>query len=135
MTTDNATISTPRGMLWTGRVLTALISLFMLFDGAMKIIKIQPVIEGTAKLGYPENSIRFIGAACLVSAILYAIPQTAVLGAILLTGYLGGAIATHVRASEASYVFAFVFGVVTWLGIYFRDARLRALIPLRQPVV
>jgi len=119
-------------MLWTGRILSTLIVLFMLMDGVMKLIKPQFVVEATTKLGYPESSIRPIGAAALAGAILYAIPQTSVLGAILLTGFLGGAVATHVRAGEQSYVFAIVFGIVTWLGIYLRDARLRRLTPLRQ---
>ena len=128
-------IETPREskvMLWTGRVLTTLIVLFMLMDGAMKLNPPPFVVEATTKLGYPESSIRPIGAAALLGAILYAIPQTSVLGAIVLTGFLGGAVATHVRVGESNWYFAIVFGIVTWLGIYFRDARLRSLIPLRQ---
>jgi hypothetical protein len=116
-------------MVWTGRVLSGLIIAFMLFDAIIKLIKIQPVIEGTTKLGYPESTIIPIGLAALVSTILYAFPRTAVLGAILLTGYFGGAIATHLRVGQSSYWFAFAFGVIAWLGIYFRDARLRALFP------
>jgi hypothetical protein len=123
---------TPRAMLWTGRVLTALIVLFMLFDAYGKLAKIQPVVEGTTQAGYPESAIRPIGAAALLGAVLYAIPQTSVLGAIVLTGFLGGAVATHVRMADNNYFFAIIFGIVTWLGIYFRDARLRRLIPLRQ---
>ena len=119
-------------MLWTGRVLTTLIVLFMLMDGAMKLNPPPFVVEATIKLGYPESSIRPIGAAALLGAILYAIPQTSVLGAIILTGFLGGAVATHVRAGESNWIFAVVFGIVTWLGLYLRDARLRALLPLRQ---
>jgi hypothetical protein len=144
MTTQTATADSPitpaqvthrdtsRAMLWTGRVLTALIVLFMLFDAYGKLAKIQPVLEGTVKVGYPESTIRPIGAAALLGAVLYAIPQTSVLGAIVLTGFLGGAVATHVRIADNNYFFAIIFGIVTWLGIYFRDARLRRLIPLRQ---
>ena len=124
--------SQSKAPIWIGRTLSMIIVLFMLFDGAVKVIKIQPVVEGTVKAGYPESSIIPIGLAALVSAILYAIPQTAVLGAILLTGYFGGAVATHVRLGDANYLFAAMFGVIAWLGIYLRDARLRALVPIRQ---
>jgi hypothetical protein len=122
-----------KGMLWTGRVLSGLIVLFMLLDGVMKLIKPQLVIDATKELRYPESTIIGIGIAATLSALLYAIPQTAVLGAILLTGYLGGAVATHVRVGESVfiYVFAAVFGVIAWLGLYLRDARLRSLVPLR----
>jgi uncharacterized membrane protein YccC len=118
-------------MLWTGRVLSTLIALFMLMDGVMKLMKPKFVIEGTLQYGYPESSLLLMGIVCTLGALLYAIPRTAVLGAILLTAYLGGAVATHVRASEISWCFAMVFGVLTWLGLYLRDARLRGLVPLR----
>src|SRR5688572_395269 len=134
MVSPVSTPSTSKGMRWTGYVLSGLITAFMLLDGVMKIIKIQPVIDGTTRLGYPESSIRVIGTAALVSAILYAIPQTAVVGAILLTGFLGGAVATHLRAGEPVFhcTIPIVFGVIAWLGIYCRDARLRKLMPIRQ---
>jgi len=122
----------PKVMLWTGRVLTTLIVLFMLMDGVMKLNPPPFVIEATTKLGYSESAIRPIGAAALLGAILYAIPQTSVLGAIILTGFLGGAVATHVRAGESNWIFALLFGIVTWLGIYFREPRLRSLTPMRQ---
>jgi hypothetical protein len=133
--TPTVTCSVSKGMLWTGRVLSTLIVLFMLMDGVMKLVKPPFVVEGTTKMGYPESSIRPIGAAALAGAILYAIPQTTVLGAILLTGFLGGAVATHVRVGESSFWFAVAFGVITWLGIYLRDPRLRNLLPVRQPCV
>jgi hypothetical protein len=117
-------------MLWTGRVLSTLIVLFMLFDGVGKVMKVEPVVVGTAKLGYPESSIVPIGVAALAATVLYMIPQTAVLGAIVLTGFLGGAVATHVRVQEQSFWFAIAFGIIAWLGLYLRDARIRALIPL-----
>ena len=132
VTTQLAPRETSRAMLWTGRVLTTLIVLFMLFDAYGKLAKIQPVVEGTKQAGYPESAIRPIGAAALIGAVLFAIPQTSVLGAIVLTGFFGGAIATHVRLGDTSWPFALVFGILTWLAIYFRDARLRRLIPLRQ---
>jgi hypothetical protein len=92
------------------------------------------VIEATVKLGYPESVIIGLGAVLLISTILYLIPKTSVLGAILLTGYLGGAVATHVRVQEGwfSIVFAVVFGALLWLGLYLRDERLRALLPLKS---
>ena len=121
-----------KATLRTGRVLTTLIVLFMLFDATGKLIKVQPVIDGTVKLGYPVSVIVPLGATLLACTILYAIPRTAVLGAILLTGYLGGAIATHVRVGGSDFLFAAAFGVVTWLGVYLRDARLRTLMPIRQ---
>jgi len=128
--TSNDPISKP--MLRTGRVLATLIVLFMLFDGAMKLAMIKPVIDATTQLGYPVGTIRPIGIAAIVAGLLYAFPQTAVLGAILLTGFLGGAIATHVRVGGADYLFAAAFGVITWLGLYLRDARIRNLMPRRR---
>ena len=131
-TTLEPASGTPRGMLWTGRVLTTLITLFMLFDGGAKVAKVQQVVDGTKQAGFPESAVRPIGAACLAGAILYAIPQTSVLGAILLTAFFGGAVATHVHMGDGMWWFAVVFGVLTWFGIFLRDARLRRLIPLRQ---
>lgn len=121
-----------KAMKWTGRVLSTLIVLAMTADGVGKLMKPRPVVEGTVKYGYPESSIRPIGAVALAGAILYAIPQTAVLGAILLTAFFGGAVATHVRAAESSFWFAVIFGVVTWLALILRDSRLRQLLPMRQ---
>src|SRR5437773_11742714 len=99
MSTEICPVS--KGMLWTGRALSTLIALFMLMDGVMKLVKPPFVVEATTKLGYPESSIRAIGAAAPAGAVLYAIPQTTVPGAILLTGFLGGAVATHVRVGES----------------------------------
>jgi hypothetical protein len=107
--------------------------LFLLLDGVGKLFKPAPVVEGTVKLGYSESVLIPLGIVLIVCTVLYLIPATAVLGAILLTGYLGGAVATHVRANDGVFgiVFAVAFGVLIWLGIYLRDARLRALVPLR----
>lgn len=126
--------NTPKALLWTGRVLSTLITLLMLMDGVFKIIKPRFVVENTVKYGYPESSLYLMGAVCTLGAILYAVPRTAVLGAILLTAYLGGAVATHVRASESNWYFAMSFGVLAWLGLYLRDARLRSLVPLRRAI-
>jgi hypothetical protein len=106
--------------------------LFLLQDGVMKLFKPPFVVEATVKLGYAESVIVPLGIILTASAVLYLIPRTAVLGAILLTGYLGGAIATHVRAAEGWFpiLFPVVFGILIWGGLYLRDYRLRALIPL-----
>jgi hypothetical protein len=119
-------------MLWTGRVLTGLITAFMLMDGGMKLFKPAIVVEGTKQVGFAESTIVPLGITLLVSTILYAIPRTSVLGAILMTGYLGGAVATHVRLADGNAWFAVAFGILAWLGLYLRDARLRSLTPLRR---
>ena len=122
--------------LWIGRIVSGLPALFLLVDGVMKLFKPPVVVEATVNLGYPESTIIPIGVVLIICTILYLIPATSVLGAILLTGYLGGAVATHVRAGESlfSIVFAVIFGILIWLGLYLRDARLRALVPLRASV-
>ncbi|HEV8426935.1 MAG TPA: DoxX family protein [Pyrinomonadaceae bacterium] len=126
--------SVSKTSLWIGRIVGGLPALFLLVDGAMKLAKPKVVVDATVKLGYSESTIIPIGIVLIACTILYLIPPTAVLGAILLTGYLGGAVATHVRAGEPlfSVVFPIVFGVMLWLGLYLHDTRLRALIPLRS---
>jgi DoxX-like protein len=123
--------TTSKGMLWTGRVLSGLAGLFMLFDGVGKIVKPQPVVEATVRLGYPESSLAGIGIALIVSALVYLYPRTSVLGAIVLTGYLGGAVASQVRINEQlfSIIFPVIFAAIVWGGLYLRNARLRALVP------
>jgi hypothetical protein len=118
-----------KGTLWAGRIISGLPVLFLLVDGAMKLVKPAPVVQATVGLGYPESVIVPIGVVLIVCTILYLIPKTSVLGAILLTGYLGGAVATHVRTGESlfSIIFPVIFGVLLWLGLYLRDSRLRAL--------
>jgi hypothetical protein len=130
----NQTAPGSKKMLWAGRVISALPALFMLMDGAMKVFKPPFVVEATVRLGYSESVIVPLGIVLIVCTVLYLIPGTSVLGAILLTGYLGGAVATHVRAGEPlfSIVFAISFGVLIWLGLYLRYDRLRTLIPLRS---
>ena len=120
--------------LWIGRIVSGLPALLLLVDGAMKLVKPAVVVDATTKLGYSESVIIPIGIVLIVCTILYLIPTTAVLGAILLTGYLGGAVATHVRAPEGVFpiVFPIIFGALLWLGLYLNDARLRALIPVRS---
>jgi hypothetical protein len=121
-------------MLWSGRIIGGLATLFLLLDGAAKLFKPQMVVEGTIKLGYQESVIIPLGVVLLVSTLLYTVPRTAVLGAILLTGYLGGAVATHVRVGDPLFshmLFPVYMGVMVWLAIYLCDARIRALIPFR----
>jgi hypothetical protein len=115
--------------------MSALAVLFLFVDGAMKLFKPVPVVEAFARLGYPDHLAVAIGVLLLVCTILYAIPRTSVLGAVLLTGYLGGAVATHVRIGDPLFshvLFPIYFGLLIWGGLLLRDNRLRALIPLRS---
>ena len=135
MQLSSQTAPISRKSLWAGRIMTALPLLFLLIDGAAKLAKPAPVVEGTVKLGYSESVIIPLGIVLLSCTILYAIPRTSVLGAILLTGYLGGAVATHVRVGDPLFthiLFPVYLGVLIWGGLYLRDGRLRALIPLRS---
>jgi len=115
----------------TGKIISALCILFLLVDAVMKVIAHPISIEGSVALGWPADQVQSIGIALLVSTILYIIPRTAMLGAILITGYLGGAIAVMVRADQPLY-FAAVFGVLVWAGLYLRDESLRAQIPFKK---
>ena len=118
-------------MIWAGRILSALPTLLLLFSGSMKFVKSPDTAAGFAHLGWPVGLAALLGVLEVGSTLLYAIPRTSVLGAILLTGYMGGAIATHVRIGEPVYLHV-VFGLCIWGGLYLRDPRLRALIPLKQ---
>ena len=134
MQADIQTAPVSKKKLWAGRIISALPALFLLMDGVMKLVKPAPVVEATVRLGYPESVIFGLGIVLLACTILYLIPTTSVLGAILLTGYLGGAVATHVRVGEGLFPVSFpvILGVLIWLGLYLRDDRLRALVPLRS---
>lgn len=120
--------------LWTGRILSTLVVLFMALDGFMKLIKPASVMEATARLGFPAGAITGIGIVLLGCTILYAIPRTAIFGAILLTGYLGGAVATQVRAGSPTFetLFPVIFGVLVWGGLFLRDGQVQTLIPWRR---
>ena len=122
---------TPAGMLWTGRVISAVAVAMLLMSGVMKFTGSAQLKEGFAHLGWPDKLAVAIGVTEVVATLLYAIPQTSVIGAILLTGYMGGAIATHVRIGEPFIVQAGI-GIAIWLGLFLRDARLRQLIPWRK---
>ena len=120
---------------WIGRVLSALAILFLLFDCVIKLLQLPVAVEGTTQLGYPATVVLGIGVVELVCLVLYVIPQTSVIGAILFTGYLGGAIATHVRIGSpllSHVLFPIYVAVLIWGGLYAREDRLRSLIPIRR---
>ncbi|RRI02694.1 DoxX family protein [Mesorhizobium tamadayense] len=131
------TSSVSPGALWTGRVLSAIIVLFMIFDGAIKLPPLDIVTQTMVPLGWPAdpNVARMLGIIGLISTALYALPRTSVLGAILLTAYMGGAIATKVRVDSPLFshtLFGVYLGIILWGGLYLRDARVRALIPFSR---
>jgi DoxX-like family len=134
MQSDTQDPSVSKRMLWTGWIISALPSLFLLVDGVMKLLKPAIVTETTVQLGYPESVILGLGIVLLACTLLYLIPRSAVLGAILLTGYLGGAVATHVRVSAGLFeiLFPVIFGALLWGGLFLRDERLRSFIPMRR---
>jgi hypothetical protein len=125
------TDSTPTKVVWAGRILSGLLVLALVFSGVVKLIQPTGLPEEFTRLGWPSSVASALGIIEIACALLYAIPQITVLGAILATGYLGGAVATHVRIEE-SFASPLVFGMLIWLGLYLRDSRLRALIPLRR---
>lgn len=134
MAPETQIVPPSRGVYWTGWVITGLVVLFLAFDGVTKIITIAPVIEASEKLGVPRETLTGIGFLLVTCTAFYTIPQTAVLGAILLTGYLGGATAIHVRAQSGAFPIAFsvVFGVLVWVGLVLREPRLFWTILLRR---
>ncbi|MBI5197881.1 MAG: DoxX family protein [Nitrospirae bacterium] len=131
MQSDTETAPASKKMLWAGYIVSALPVLLLLFSGVMKLMKPASVMEGFARFGYPESVILGIGIVELACTVVYVIPRTSILGAILLTGYLGGAIATQVRVGDPFFM-TIVLGVLVWGGPFLRDDRLRALIPLRR---
>jgi hypothetical protein len=125
------------GALWTGRVLSAMIVLFMIFDGIIKLPPLDIVTQTMVPLGWPAdaNAARMLGIIGLISTALYALPRSSVLGAILLTGYFGGAIATQARIGSPLFshtLFGVYLGIILWGGLYLRDPRVRALIPFSE---
>src|ERR1700681_3482221 len=132
---ETAPVSKPA--LWTGRVLSGLVIMFLLFDGAIKLVPWPIVTETMDRMGYGSSDrlARSLGAITIVCTVLYAVPPTSILGAILLTGYLGGAMASHVRIGSPLFshlLFGFYLGVMVWGGLWLRDRRLRTLIPLHS---
>jgi len=117
-----------------GMLCTGFVALFLTFDTVLKLLNLGPAVEGTVALGYPAAAVQWIGLIELVCLVLYLIPPTSILGALLLTGYLGGAIATHVRVSSplvTHTLFPVYVALLVWGGLYLRDRRLRQLVPLR----
>jgi hypothetical protein len=133
MSATIAPVRVSTAALWTGRVISALPALFLLFDAACKLAQLSFVVERTRALGYSESTIVPLGVVLLVCTGLYVFPRTAVLGAILLTGYLGGAVATHLHHQDSAFeiLFPAIFGALLWGGLVLRDQRLRALVPWR----
>ena len=118
-----------KAALWTGRIINILCLLFLAFDAVMKIIKESHSIEGSAKLGWPVHLVQPLGIVLLICTIIFAIPRTAILGAILITAYLGGAVAIMVRVEEP-FFFPVIFGILIWVGLYLRNGKVRSFIPL-----
>jgi len=131
MMADAQPASNAKWMTWTGWACTALALSGLVFSAVMKFVGPEDMVKEFGRLGWPDRLAFGLGILELTCAIVYVIPQTSVLGAILLTGYLGGAVATHVRIDD-NFVPPIVMGVLVWLGLFLRDPRLRALIPLRK---
>jgi hypothetical protein len=119
-----------RKMVWAGRTLAVLTALFMMLDGVMKIVKPPQVLEANVRLGYPLSTLSGIGIALLACTLIYLFPRTSILGAVLLTGYLGGAVASNVRAGSGWFetIFPMLFAALVWCGVGLRDRRLRSLL-------
>jgi len=132
MAAGTQTAPASKAGVWAGRILSGLVVLFLLFDAVAKLMRIAPVLAAFTQLGFSTRLAVPIGAVLLLCTIVYVIPPTSILGAILLTAYLGGATVTLVRAGQPFY-FPIIFGVLVWGGLYLRENRLRALIPLRNP--
>jgi hypothetical protein len=132
MTTESSATAPSKAAFWTGWVLSIVPCLLLFMSATMKLSQSEAVVKGLGEGGYDPNTILPIGIAELASTILYLIPQTAVLGAILLTGYLGGATATHVAAGDGMFWSPVLVGVLVWLGLYLREPRLRVLVPWRK---
>lgn len=116
--------------IWIGRIISGFISLFLLFDGGARLAGFAPYVEGMTKFGYSASLAPWVGLTLLICTVLYLIPRTSVLGAILITGYLGGATATQVRVGDPWWLFPVVFGALAWGGLWFRYAGLRQWIPV-----
>jgi hypothetical protein len=129
--TRSTTTGCATAKTWGARVVGSLLVLFLLIDGAGKVLRLAPYVEGTARVGYPASCLVPLGLVLIASTTLYVVPRTAILGAILLTGYLGGATATHVRMDE-QFFFPVVFGVLVWACLYVRDERVRTLLLPRR---
>ena len=135
MSVSNNTGGTSKAMLWTGRALSAIVILFCIMDFTMKLLNLPIVNQAGVQLGWHAGTAQMLGIILAVCTVLYAIPRTSVLGAILLTGYLGGAVATHARVDSPLFthiLFGVYLGIMAWGGLWLRDPRLRALIPVTR---
>ncbi len=135
MESTTQTIAVSKARRWTARILSSLAILFLLFDSVIHLMVIAPVVESFNQLGFPVSLALPLGIIEIVCLALYVVPRTSIFGAILLTGYLGGAIATQVRIGApllSTALFPIYVGVLVWGGLYLRDDRLRALIPLQK---
>ena len=123
-----------KSSLWTGRVISGVTVLFLVFDGVTKLIKVEPVLKAAVQLGFSTAQIVGIGVLLLACTLVYVIPRSSILGAVLLTGYLGGATAIQVHARNPMFetLFPVIFGVLVWAGLFLRDERLRVLILVRR---
>jgi hypothetical protein len=124
-------------LVWVGRIVSAFTIAFLLFDSAIHLAGIAPVVQAFTQLGFPPGLSGILGVLELLVVILYVYARTAVLGAVLLTGYLGGAVAVHLRVADplfAQTLFPVYVGILAWLGLYLREPRLRSLIPIRERV-
>lgn len=126
-------VSVSRGKLWTGRALSTVVILFLIFDAVGKLARPAAVVEASARIGFPLHLLVPIGVILSICTILYAIPRTAVFGAVLLTGYLGGAVEAVLSTNSPAFEVSFpvIFGVIAWAGIFLREPRLSQLMPLR----
>lgn len=134
MNTQPTTISVSKGRLWTARTLTALAAIFFLLDGILHVAAPKPVLGAMEHLGYPLRATIGIGILQLACVAVYLLPRTAMLGAILLTGIVGGAVAAHVRVGDPAWesVFGVIIGAMVWGALFLRDEQLRTLLPIRR---
>jgi hypothetical protein len=136
MNASDSTSSVAKKRLVAGYVLTAFVALFLTFDTVLKVLMLAPAVQGTTALGYPAGTVLWIGLIELVCLVLYLVPRTSVLGALLLTGYLGGAIASHLRIGSPLLgytLFPIYVAVMLWGGLYLRESRVGGLVPFRRP--
>jgi hypothetical protein len=133
---EGQTVPVSKKRLWIGRIMSGVDVLFLLFDSTTKLLRVEAVMKAAEQIGYPPSTMLPIGLILLVCVVVYLIPRTAVLGAVLLTGYLGGAVATHVRVGDPLLSHTFLpiyFAVLIWGGLYLRDRRVHAAIARRDP--
>ena len=135
MVGENQAVTSSKKMIWAGRAISTFAVLFLVFDSTIKLVRLPMVLEAFKQLGYSPDLSVTIGALLLLCTVIYVIPQTSVLGAILLTGYLGGAVATNLRIGAPLFshiLFPVYMGAMVWGGLYLRDGRLRELVPVRS---